>query len=86
MKFFRQIVVKEGFLTPVEFENMLIGQDYWMDAKEMCKRKIATHVIYKGKQIKAKKYLKKLANSVDGGKKKRQKEQVKYSSPSNSKS
>ncbi len=86
MKFFRQIVVKEGFLSPVEFENMLIGQDYWMDAKEMCKRKIATHVIYKGKQIKAKKYLKILANSVDGSKKKRQKEQVKHSSPSDSKS
>ncbi len=58
IRFFKYLVVEKGFLTPQEFENMLIGQDYWMDAKEMCKRKIATHVIYKGKQIKAKKYLK----------------------------
>jgi hypothetical protein len=29
-----------------------------MDAKELCHRGIATHVIYKGKMIKAKKYLK----------------------------
>ena len=86
VKFFRQIVVDNGFLTPAEFDQMLIGQDYWMDAKEMCKRKIATHVIYKGKQVKAKKYLKILANSVDGSKKKRQKEQIKYSGPSDSKS
>ena len=86
MKFFRTIVVDNDFLTAAEFENMLIGQDYWMDAKEMCKRKIATHVVYKGKQVKAKKYLKLLANSMDGGKKKRKKEKVKYSSPSDSKS
>ena len=86
MKFFRTIVVDDGFLTPDEFENMLIGQDYWMDAKEMCKRKIATHVIYHGKEIKAKKYLKILANSMNGGKKKRKKEQIQDRSPSDTKS
>ncbi len=56
--FFRQIIVERGFLTDKEFEKMLIGQDYWMGAQELCERKIATHVIYKGKEIKAKKYLK----------------------------
>ncbi len=37
---------------------MLVGQDYWMDAKELCKRKIATHVILEGQEITAKEYLK----------------------------
>ncbi len=86
VEFFHSIVVDSNFLTADEFENMLIGQDYWMDAKEMCKRKIATHVVYKGKQIKAKKYLKILSNSVDGGKKKWKKKKIKNSSPSDSKS
>ncbi|NPA60379.1 MAG: hypothetical protein GXO30_07985, partial [Epsilonproteobacteria bacterium] len=57
-KFFHAIIVKNGFLNEDEFEQMLIGQDFWMDAKELCQRKIATHVVYKGKTIKAKKYLK----------------------------
>lgn len=86
IKFFRAVVLEDGFLSSDEFDNMLIGQDYWMDAKEMCKRKIATHVIYKGKEIKAKKYLKILANSMDGSKKKRQKKQVQDRSPSDTKS
>jgi ATP-dependent protease ClpP protease subunit len=56
-KFFYNVIVKNGFLTKDEFEQMLIGQDFWMDAKELCERGIATHVIYKGKMIKSKKYL-----------------------------
>ena len=39
---------------------MLIGKDFWMDTKELCKRGIATHVLVEGKEIKAKKYLKSL--------------------------
>lgn len=65
IKFFRSVIVEKGFLTPDEFENMLIGKDYWMDAEEMCRRKIATHVVYKGEQIKAKKYLKILEQQKD---------------------
>jgi len=56
--FFRKVIVEQGFLSDKEFENMLIGQDFWMGSKELCERKIATHVVYKGKEIKAKKYLK----------------------------
>ncbi len=56
--FFHSLIVSEGFLTDDEFESMLIGKDYWMGAKEMCERNIATHVVYKGEQVKAKKYLK----------------------------
>ena len=59
--FFRKIIVEKGFLSDEEFENMLIGQDFWMGAEELCQRKIATHVIYQGKEIKAKKYLKEIA-------------------------
>jgi len=57
-KFFKEIIKDQGFLTKKEYENMLIGQDFWMNAEEMCKRGIATHVLMNGKEIKAKKYLK----------------------------
>ena len=56
--FFKKIIVEQGFLSDIEFEKMLIGQDFWMGARELCERKIATHVIHHGKEIKAKKYLK----------------------------
>jgi len=58
--FFYNLIVKQGFLTKKEFEQMLVGQDYWMGAKEMCKRGIATHVILNGKELTAKEYLKHL--------------------------
>lgn len=57
-KFFHDVIVKKGFLSEKEFEQMLVGQDYWMDTKELCKRGIATHVILKGEEITAKEYLK----------------------------
>jgi len=57
-KFFYDLIVKKGFLTNEEFKKMVIGQDYWMNTKEMCKRGIATHVIIEGQEITAKEYLK----------------------------
>ena len=57
-KFFKDIIVNKGFLSKKEFKEMLLGKDFWMDAKEMCKRKIATHVIQHGKTLTAKEYLK----------------------------
>ena len=39
---------------------MLVGQDYWMGTKEMCKRGIATHVIVNGHELTADEYLKEL--------------------------
>ena len=56
--FFRDMVVEKGFLTSDEFDEMIIGRDFWMDVEEMCRRGIATHVIYENQEIKAKKYLK----------------------------
>ncbi len=73
-EFFYDIIVTKGFLSKVEFEKMLIGQDYWMNAKELCKRGIATHVIYEGKEITAKEYLKLLKNKKKSKKNKKQKD------------
>jgi ATP-dependent protease ClpP protease subunit len=56
--FFHDIIVTQGFLSEDEYKRMLIGKDYWFDAKAMCKRGIATHVIVEGKEITAKEYLK----------------------------
>lgn len=57
--FFHDVIVKQGFLTEDEFAQMLVGQDYWMDAKELCKRGIATHVIVSnGDEVTAKEFLK----------------------------
>lgn len=61
-RFFHDVIVKKGFLSEAEFKQMLIGQDYWMDTKELCKRGIATHVVINQKEISAKKYLKMLKN------------------------
>jgi len=58
--FFKDVILKNNFLSQKEFEQMLIGKDFWMDTKELCKRGIATHVLIEGKEIKAKKYLKSL--------------------------
>ena len=57
-RFFKDMIVEKGFLSDEEFEEMIIGKDFWMDVEEMCKRGIATHVVYRHEEIKAKKYLK----------------------------
>ena len=48
----------KDFFTEEEIENMFKGQEFWLDAKELCERKIATHVITRGKTITAEEYLK----------------------------
>lgn len=45
------------FFTEEEIDNMFKGQEFWLDVKELCERKIATHVITKGKTITAEEYL-----------------------------
>jgi len=59
-EFFHDIIVKQGFLSEEEYAQMLVGQDYWMGTKELCKRGIATHVIVEGEELTAKEYLKAL--------------------------
>ncbi len=72
-QFFYDLIVKQGFLSDKEFQKMLIGHDYWMDAKELCKRGIATHVIREGEEITAKEYLKELKRQKKEKKTKRKK-------------
>ncbi len=57
-QFFKDMIVSKGFLSDAEFEEMIIGRDFWMDVEEMCRRGIATHVVYRSEEIRAKKYLK----------------------------
>jgi len=64
-KFFKEVIVDGGFLTPKEYKKMKIGQDYWMGVEELCERGMATHVLVNGKEIKAKKYLKKIKGKTD---------------------
>jgi ATP-dependent protease ClpP protease subunit len=59
-QFFYDLIVKQGFLTKDEFKKMVIGQDFWMDTKEMCKRGVATHVIVAGEELIAEDYLKRI--------------------------
>lgn len=56
--FFKKIILDPGFLSQDEFNKMLIGQDYWMDTPELCKRGIATHVMVDGHTVKASDYYK----------------------------
>ena len=56
-KFFKEILLDTGFLSKKEYDNMLIGQDYWMGVEELCERGMATHVLVNGKNIKAHNYL-----------------------------
>lgn len=62
-RFFREVIVKQGFLTKKEFKQMIVGQDYWMEPKEMCERGIATHIMIDGEEKTAKEYLKSLKKS-----------------------
>ena len=69
-KFFKEVIIENNFLTQKEFEDMLIGKDFWMDVPEMCHRGIATHVMVNGNLVKANKYLKTLNKQAKNGKKK----------------
>jgi ATP-dependent protease ClpP protease subunit len=59
-KFFHDLIVDRNFLSEEEFQQMLLGHDFWMDTEEMCKRGIATHVIVGEHKIFAKDFLKQL--------------------------
>ena len=75
-QFFHDIVVRQNFLTETEFKEMLLGKDFWMNAKEMCQRGIATHVVISGDIIKAKEFLELLKRKKKSEKKQAQKENI----------
>lgn len=62
--FFKSIIVTPGHLTEAEFEQMINGKDFWMDAKELCERKIATHVMIGKEKYTAEEYLAKLSGKT----------------------
>lgn len=51
---------KKGFLTKKELKKMVKGKEFWFDAKNMCERGIATHIVIDGEELTAKDYLKSL--------------------------
>jgi ATP-dependent protease ClpP protease subunit len=67
--FFHKMIVGQGFLSEDEYQQMLVGQDFWMGAKELCKRGLATHVILEGQEITGKEYLKLLKKQKKENKK-----------------
>ena len=56
--FFYSTIVSNGFLTDQEFEEMLIGKDFWMDSVEMCRRGVATDIIVADNKFDANLYIK----------------------------
>ncbi|MEA3384492.1 MAG: ATP-dependent Clp protease proteolytic subunit [Campylobacterota bacterium] len=57
-KFFKDVILSKKFLSKKEFNEMLIGKDFWFNHIEMLKRGIATHILVDGVEVTAKKYLK----------------------------
>ena len=55
--FFENIIVKQGFLSQQEFDEMLIGRDFWFDCYEMAQRGICTHVMIEGFMIPSDEYI-----------------------------
>lgn len=53
--FFQSILIG---MSQEELDQMTNGKDFWFNAKEMCQRGIATHVVVRGLEIPAKHYLK----------------------------
>lgn len=49
-------VGKNGFLNEKEFNQMIIGKEFWFDADEMLKRGIATDIVIDGKMLSAEEY------------------------------
>jgi ATP-dependent protease ClpP protease subunit len=49
----------DSYVKKKEFKRILDGKDLYLDAFQMCKRGIATHIIVEGKEIEAAEYVKK---------------------------
>lgn len=66
IKFYKQLYDNiarselQNFLTKDELTDMLNGKEFWFDIKKICKRGLATHVRYNGKEVTASEYLKSL--------------------------
>lgn len=56
-KVIEDILLKQNLLTEEEIQRMADGKTYWFNAKQMCERGIATHIMIDGKEIPSKEYL-----------------------------
>lgn len=58
-RYFDNLIKKElkDFFSNEEIEEMLNGKEFWLDAYEMCKRGIATHIFVFGELMEAAKYI-----------------------------
>ena len=54
-RYFEEIF--RDYMTPKEIKIMFKGEDFWFNAKEMCRRGMATHVIVDGETLTAEEYL-----------------------------
>lgn len=66
-QFLSDLLVKNKFLTKKEFNEMVLGKDFWFGCEELAKRNIATHVSVNGYVLPSKDYLdyKKSGNTID---------------------
>lgn len=64
VKFCENLLVKNKFLSKIEFEKMIKGEDFWFDSAELARRNIATHVCIEGKLIESKVYTNYLKNKI----------------------
>ena len=55
--FFKNVIVDQGFMSEDEYNEMLIGRDFWFDCYDMAKRGIATHVMIEGFMIESTDYI-----------------------------
>lgn len=63
--FLYSVVVPHGFISEEEFDDMIKGVDFWMDAVEMCSRGIATHIVINGYKVPADRYLKYVDETIE---------------------
>jgi len=55
--FFQTVMVKPGFFTKEEFQQLQWGRDFYFDTEEAACRGIATHVIVEGVELEADDYI-----------------------------
>lgn len=58
VEMFMEPVLEQEFITTEEYDRIKDGKDLWLNAEEMCRRGIATHVLVKGRLMLAEDYLK----------------------------
>ena len=61
----KELVYDKDYITDEEYARINTGSDIYLDANEMLKRGIATHIYHKGSRLTAEKYLDELKSKSD---------------------